>query len=236
MNVQANTDTGVTDTELVVRIVPRAIASALVIAAILFIAAWRLNWIMAWALVGIQVISFIVNSLVLDRELLDERTKSKEDTKPWDKALVAPRAIVGLVLLIVAGLDMRWGWTRPSLSLAIQIIGMGVFVLGQIMLSWAMGSNRFFSDIVRIQEERGHAVETRGPYRYVRHPGYVGGILYALGVPFMLGSLWALIPGGLSVLLLVIRTALEDKTLQEELEGYQEYTQQTRYRLLPGVW
>ena len=99
-----------------------------------------------------------------------------------------------------------------------------------------MTANAYFSKIVRIQDDRGHTVATGGPYRYVRHPGYTGTVLFELTTPFMLGSLWALIPGALAAILMIVRTALEDRTLQEELDGYKAYTEQTRYRLLPGVW
>jgi protein-S-isoprenylcysteine O-methyltransferase Ste14 len=99
-----------------------------------------------------------------------------------------------------------------------------------------MVANTFFSTTYRLQEDRGHAVASSGPYRVVRHPGYVGTIAFELATPIMLGSLWALMLGGLGALLIVVRTALEDRTLQEELPGYAEYTQRTRYRLLPKVW
>ena len=111
-----------------------------------------------------------------------------------------------------------------------------VFVLGMGLFDWAMLSNRFFSGTVRIQEDRGHTVVADGPYRVVRHPGYVGMIVMFVLPPLVLGSLWALIPAGLAALATVIRTALEDKTLQVELPGYAEYAQRTRYRLLPRVW
>jgi protein-S-isoprenylcysteine O-methyltransferase Ste14 len=101
---------------------------------------------------------------------------------------------------------------------------------------WATGVNAFFSQVVRIQSERGHTVISSGPYRYVRHPAYVGMILVVMGAPIMLGSWWALIPGVISAALTIIRTALEDKTLQAELPGYVEYSEHTRYRLMPGVW
>ena len=114
-----------------------------------------------------------------------------------------------------------------------QVVGID---LSPRMVEWATGSNAFFSLTVRIQKERSHAVATGGPYRFVRHPSYAGGILFELAAPIMLGSWWALIPGGLNAILFVIRTALEDKTLQAELDGYQEYAQRTRYRVLPGIW
>ena len=101
---------------------------------------------------------------------------------------------------------------------------------------WDTASNAYFSQIVRIQTDRGHKVATGGPYQYVRHPAYVGTILYELAVPVLLASWWALIPGGLNAILLVLRTALEDRTLQAELTGYADYARQVRYRLLPGIW
>jgi len=109
-------------------------------------------------------------------------------------------------------------------------------LLGYGLFMWAMASNAYFSEGVRIQSERGHAVASGGPYRFVRHPGYVGVIIAHLATPFLLGSLWALIPSALLAGLFVLRTHLEDKTLTAELDGYEAYTQETRFRLLPGIW
>jgi len=147
-------------------------------------------------------------------------------------------SIVGLATIakfMVAGLDVRFGWTTGT-SLPLQIACLAIAILAYALGVWATASNAFFSQIFRIQKERGHTVATGGPYRYVRHPGYVGTILSELAVPVMLGSWWALIPGGLSALLIVVRTALEDKALLDELDGYREYAERTRYRLLPGIW
>jgi protein-S-isoprenylcysteine O-methyltransferase Ste14 len=143
--------------------------------------------------------------------------------------------LVQLVRYIVAGLDQRHGWTG-SFPLAAQIAALMVCVLGYALVVWATASNAFFSQIVRIQFERGHTVATGGPYHYVRHPAYVGAILYELAVPILLASWWALIVSGLNAILLILRTALEDRTLQAELTGYDEYARQVRYRLLPGIW
>jgi protein-S-isoprenylcysteine O-methyltransferase Ste14 len=109
-------------------------------------------------------------------------------------------------------------------------------VLGYALFLWAMASNAFFAEGVRIQQERGHTVTTGGPYRYARHPGYVGAILSQAATPFLLGSAWAIIPAVASAALYVVRTYLEDQTLRQELPGYEAYAQRTRYRLLPGVW
>jgi protein-S-isoprenylcysteine O-methyltransferase Ste14 len=154
----------------------------------------------------------------------------------WDKLIGGLWAVMYfLLVLLVAGLDARFGWSRP-VALALQLAGTVASMLGFALFSWAMVSNAYFSTIVRIQKERGHAVCTTGPYRFVRHPGYVGAILQSLGLPLMLGSLWSLIPGGVAGLLIVARTVLEEWTLLDELDGYQEYARQVRYRLLPGLW
>jgi protein-S-isoprenylcysteine O-methyltransferase Ste14 len=131
-------------------------------------------------------------------------------------------------------LNFRFGWP-PEVAVWLQVAGFALYVLGWAIHLWAMAANRYFALVVRIQTDRGQTVATGGPYRYVRHPGYVGGILVSVAAALVLGSAWALIPGALGGLLLV-RTILEDRTLQRELDGYCEYAGRVRYRLLPGVW
>jgi protein-S-isoprenylcysteine O-methyltransferase Ste14 len=209
--------------------------------AILFLAAGRWNWVMGWVYVGILAGTAIISRILMactNPELITERAQSldREDVPGWDRAIVILLGICGpLAVWIVAGLDERFGWS-PEMPLALQVAAVAVVVLGYLLGAWAMVVNKFFSAVIRIQKERGHTVVTGGPYRYVRHPGYVGGIASCFAVPLLLGSLWALIPAGLTVIVVVIRTVLEDRTLREELPGYAEYAQQTRYRLLPGVW
>jgi protein-S-isoprenylcysteine O-methyltransferase Ste14 len=135
----------------------------------------------------------------------------------------------------VAGLDVRFGWS-PPMSLALHLVGVLGFVLGWALVLWATASNAFFSTTVRIQQERGHTLQTGGPYQFVRHPGYAGGIIYQLATPLLLGSWWAFMPMLLSVPLYVARTTLEDRLLHDELDGYPAYARQVRFRLLPGVW
>jgi protein-S-isoprenylcysteine O-methyltransferase Ste14 len=213
----------------------QVVIQTLLIAAILFIASGRLDWGWAWAYLGVGVGILVINASVLPPELIAERGQIKEDTKRWDKLLGASIAIPTLGTVIVAGLDKRFEWS-PQLALAIQVIALVFYALAQGLFTWAMASNKFFSGTVRIQEERGHTVATGGPYQYVRHPGYVGYITSWIATSLALGSLWALIPAGLVMGLMVVRTALEDRTLLEELDGYQDYTARVRYRLLPGVW
>jgi protein-S-isoprenylcysteine O-methyltransferase Ste14 len=222
----------------VVRWLIREVIGVLFVAATLFIPAGRWNWVWGWALVGLYAVWVSANALILiprSPELLAERAQRKKGIKDWDTALMSIVGILALCKHIVAGLDVRYGWT-VGIPLWIQIVTLAIAALGYALGTWAMAANAFFSMMVRIQEDRGHTVVTGGPYQFVRHPGYVGTIAFELATPIMLGSLWALIAGVLAALLLVVRTALEDRTLSKELEGYTEYVQQTRYRLLPGVW
>ena len=167
-----------------------------------------------------------------------ERGTSMEsgDAMLWDRAIVLLGALLlPTVSLIVAGLDHRFGWTAV-LPTGVHLSGLVMLAAGYALGAWAMAVNRFFSAVVRIQKERGHAVVTRGPYRLVRHPSYAGGLLATIGIPLLLNSWWALIPASVVVALTIARTALEDRTLQNELPGYSEYAQRTRYRLVPGMW
>ena len=207
----------------------------LIIALILFMCAGRLDWGWAWAYLATSLGILAVNAAILPPELIAERSRVGENAKRWDKVLSGLNLFPVLGALIVAGLDERLGWS-PSLALGIHLGGLAVFALGQGLFSWAMASNKFFSTLVRIQQDRGHRVAASGPYRYVRHPGYAGFIAYSVAGPLALGSLWALIPAGITVVLFVIRTVLEDRTLQEELEGYRGYAGVVRHRLIPGVW
>ena len=164
-----------------------------------------------------------------------ERLAPPKGAKTWDRAILSIFRLTTLVRYILAGLDQRYGWTG-GFPLAVQIAALMVCVLSYALLAWAMVSNPFFSQIVRIQSDRGHAVVADGPYRYVRHPAYVGMIVFEPAMSTLLASWWALIASGLCVILLILRTALEDRTLQAELTGYVDYARQVRYRLLPGIW
>jgi protein-S-isoprenylcysteine O-methyltransferase Ste14 len=207
----------------------------LVLAAILFFSSGSLNWIWAWAYLGMSFGILAINAVILPAELIAERGQPGENVKGWDRLLATLMGLPTLAVPIVAGLDERFRWS-PQLAPLIHLTGLSLFALGQGLFSWAMASNPYFSTAVRIQMDRGHTVATSGPYRYVRHPGYAGFALSSLGTSLGLGSLWAIIPAGVVVCLLVVRTALEDRTLQGELPGYRDYAQRVRYRLFPGIW
>jgi len=212
----------------------------LILAAILFLSSGRLNWWSAWVYLGIFVLGVVVNSFVLLRtnpELIAERARQfTPETKKWDRILATLWGLMsGIVSLILAGLDKRFGWS-PQIPLTVQLIAMLFYMFGSAFAAWALLSNPFFAGTVRVQTERGHAVATAGPYRIVRHPGYAGWMLSNLAAVIMLGSIWALLPAVIAVVALAARTALEDRTLRDELTGYEEYTRMVRYRLVPGVW
>jgi protein-S-isoprenylcysteine O-methyltransferase Ste14 len=219
-------------------IVQRAIQlgiTLLIIMASLFLSAGRLDWVMAWVYIGLYVGGIAINALLIDRELIAERSEIGQGTKNWDK----PLASLSMLLftpgaLIVAGLDQRFGWSQ--LAPVVQFVALAGVVLGNVLISWAMVSNKFFATTVRIQKDRGHTVISTGPYRFVRHPGYLALSISGLATPLLLGSWWALLPSLLGICALTARTALEDRTLREELAGYQEYAKKVRYRLLPGIW
>jgi protein-S-isoprenylcysteine O-methyltransferase Ste14 len=210
----------------------------LIVAVILFAASGHLGWVWAWVYVGVGAAILIVNALVIlptTPELAAERSRVAENTQGWDRVAVVLIFISGAGIFLVAGLDERLGWSH-QFATAIHILALVAVILAQALFTWAMASNRFFAKTVRIQEERAHAVASGGPYRFVRHPGYIANIVTMFAVSLLLGSLWALIPAALSALAFVVRTALEDKMLQQELDGYADYARQVRYRLLPGIW
>jgi protein-S-isoprenylcysteine O-methyltransferase Ste14 len=215
------------------------IAAFLIVQAVLlFGGAGTLDWLWAWVYFGISLATVAINGAIMLRtspETIAERGRPRE-VHSWDKVVSGiGGAAMYLVLPLVAGLDARFGWT-PPLGMAWHGAGALVLTAGYGLTAWAMISNAYFSTAVRIQTERGHAVCRSGPYRYVRHPGYVGMTLQSLGTCFLLGSFWALLPALVAAAAMGFRTAWEDRMLQAELPGYQEYAQEVRYRLIPGIW
>ncbi len=218
----------------------RFIIFMLIMPLILFSAAGTLRWVMGWVFVITSFVFTLVSRILVLRQspgLLRERARSVDagDIKSWDKVLFLGVLVGPILVLGVAGLDERFSWS-PQIQLPFQLTGVAVLLLGYVISTWAFTVNRFFSAVVRIQKDRNHVVVTTGPYKFLRHPGYAGGILTSIATPIMLGSLWALLPVGFVVCMYVVRTFLEDRTLQEELDGYKEYVQKVRFRLLPGLW
>ena len=159
----------------------------------------------------------------------------KKGTKPWDKLWFVFFTQAFIAIYVVAGFDtVRYEWS--TMPLWLWLPGLAIWLPGNALFTWAMGVNPFFEKTVRIQTERGHHVIDTGPYRFVRHPGYLGFFGWCLSTPLLLGSWWSLLPALLSIAALAIRTLLEDRTLHEELTGYRDYASRVRYRLIPESW
>jgi protein-S-isoprenylcysteine O-methyltransferase Ste14 len=201
-----------------------------------FLCAGRLDYWQGWVYNGSNIVFLILSYLLLPRELVEERLDPKEGMKKWDKIFYMISTPVYLATLIICVLDGgRFDW-KPRISIPVIIIGIVLYITGQAIILWAKSSNRFFSSVVRIQTDRGQTVCKEGPYRFVRHPGYMGGLIYAIVSPLVLNSFWGLFPTIISIVITILRTSLEDETLQKELPGYLEYTKEVKYRLLPGIW
>lgn len=198
------------------------------------------NWWEAWAYALTCILGFAISRALAVRrhpDILAERAQSMQhkDAIAWDKVLAPLVGLGGGLIPLVAGLDGRFGWS-PAFSLPVKLLALVVILTSYALGAYALIANRFFSGTVRIQFERGHQVVSSGPYRWVRHPGYVGALLTFLATPVFLDALWAFLPSVLLSVALIIRTGLEDRTLQEQLAGYRDYARRVRYRLLPGVW
>ena len=205
---------------------------------VLFLSAGTIRWPAAWVYFGISLTSVIVNAFFMLRtspETVAERGQAK-GWQNWDKLVSGLWAMMQyLALPLVAGLDVRFHWSG-EVGLAWHGMGAAIYCISLAGSGWSMVTNAYFSTAARIQADRGQQVCKTGPYRLIRHPGYSSFILQSLGMAILLGSWWALIPAIVAMGLMVTRTAFEDRMLQSDLLGYREYTQQVKFRLLPGVW
>jgi protein-S-isoprenylcysteine O-methyltransferase Ste14 len=225
---------------IVTRYLVRETMGTVIAGVALFWSAGTIAWPMGWIVFGIYVawVAGMATVLIkLEPELIAERLGPKKGGKSWDVVALMVLGLANLARLIVAGLDFRYGWTPAgTFSLPVMLVAAAFSAAGYGFMVWATASNAFFSQQVRLQEERGQKVATGGPYRFVRHPGYAGSLVFEALSPIALGSLWAFIPSLVGAVTLVVRTALEDKALHAELPGYPEYAAKTRYRLVPGIW
>jgi len=222
----------------IARVAIRIVAFLALLAGLLFLPAGRWDWPEAWtflAAYGSFLVMYAIWGLWKDPDQLKERSRVAPNVKAWDKVILTAYTICLVLTFVIAGLDagrFHWSSVGPStraLAWAGQALAGGV-------IFWALATNTFLSRMARIQDDRGHVVITAGPYRYARHPMYLGIIVLFVCVPLALGSLWALLPGVGIGLLFVIRTAREDGMLRAELAGYEAYSQRVRYRLCPGIW
>lgn len=219
----------------------RLVLAYLLMPLILLVCGGDLGWWQAWGYALLVVAAGPVGRIWAERRhpgLMAERQNMEkvQSAKAWDKLLAPLMALsLSFPLVIVAGLDHRFDWS-PAFPTWLAVPGFILIALGYAFAAWALAENRFFSSVVRIQVDRGQVVCDTGPYRFVRHPGYAGNLLALSGMVLALGSMWLLIPAAVALIIAVIRTALEDRTLHEELPGYRAYAQRVCYRLIPGIY
>ncbi len=214
--------------------IARWLISAAITVAVFYLLAgrWDLPWL--WATAALGSLLTLGMTLTIDPDLARERRRPGPGGLDRVTRLAMAASVAAQVS--VACLDIgRFHWS-DTVPLAAHVLGLAVFGLGFGLLSWAVVVNRFFSSVVRIQTDRGHAIITQGPYRYVRHPGYLGMLLGYPVIALAVGSWWALVPSALCVLVVLRRLRIEDAYLQEHLAGYREYATRVPYRLVPGVW
>jgi protein-S-isoprenylcysteine O-methyltransferase Ste14 len=233
-NAEKRTDSQTTMTKVIVGL---TVAAIVVVAGLVFVLARRLGWTLGWIYVGMVVATLTINLACLLRwnpELIRRRMRVSKFTKTWDRGWAVLFGLAVIAIYVAAVMEAR---DRVSSAPGTAwLLGLVIFIPGWALAIWSMVVNPFFEKTVRIQTDQGHRVIDTGPYAYMRHPGYVGFSGWMLSTPLLLASTWAFVPALITVALLVIRTALEDRTLHEELPGYAEYASRVRFRLIPGIW
>ena len=220
------------------RIVVQGFFDPIALMGILLLAAGRWDYWQGWFYMGLTMAALVINLIALRKhpEVIRERLDPGKGQKTWDKVYFAVTTPLFFITMLIGGLDAgRFSWSS-AFSPWVYVASALVYIAGQGIFIWAKYVNRFFSSVVRIQADRGQEVIQEGPYRFIRHPGYIGGALYTIMTPILLGTLWGLIPQGIFILFMIVRTKLEDDTLKKELPGYAEYAKKVKYRLIPGIW
>lgn len=216
----------------------KQVLGALVFFSAIFISAGHVYYWQGiiYVVIGLIMLALNYTALSLDDDLIKERSKPGEGVKKWDKLILGLSFLATIGMYLVAGLDSgRYHWS-PPFHYSLYISGIILTVSGQLLFLFAQKQNKFFSSTVRIQTDRGHKVCDKGLYRIVRHPAYMGSLIQAIGFPLMFGSLWSFLPVSVSIILLILRTQMEDSTLKLELIGYSEYAQKTKFKLIPFLW
>ena len=195
------------------------------------------TWINIWIYFALATLTSMLVYIFVVRvnpSLYNERGNLRENTKKWDLIWIRVYSLISYSSIIITGLDKRNNWS--SLGNEWIIPGGILIILSGVLATWAMAENNYFSSVVRIQDDRGQTVVTSGPYQYIRHPGYLGAILYYIGTPMMLDSWISFFPVIIIIVGFILRIRFEERTLKEELYGYERYSQKVEYRLIPGIW
>jgi len=221
-----------------VKLLLKGFVTNFVFSSILFFCAGRLNYTQGWIFLSINILTTVMNYFTIHKnsELINERSKPGEGIKYWDKLLLGLSALTYVIIIVLAGLDSGRFQQTADFNWKISISGVILTLTGQIIFLAARSQNKFFSSVVRIQKDRGHFVCDTGIYKIVRHPGYLGMIISLTGLPLITTSAWSIFPTLIAIILLLIRTSLEDKSLINELDGYAEYANKTLYKLIPFLW
>jgi protein-S-isoprenylcysteine O-methyltransferase Ste14 len=222
------------------RVVVQLLFFVVVVPFLPMLISWRWDWWEAWVYAIICILGFALSRVLAARQhpdLLAERARfmRTENAESWDRLLAPLVGLGGALIPLVAGLNALFDGSS-TFSLPVKIVSLVIILAGFALGSYALIKNRYFSGMVRIQADRGHQVVSSGPYRWIRHPGYAGALLTYVATPVFLDTPWAFLPVVFLSIVLVIRTELEDRTLQDRLEGYCDYARRVRYRLLPRVW
>ncbi len=216
----------------------KTVITSLIFPVILFLSAWKIDYFQGYVFLLTNLFTALMNFWTIknDTELMSERSKVGKDSKSWDKLILGFSGMTYLISVVIAGLDSgRFQWS-PDFHWIIYLIGVVLMIIGQVIFLTARKENKYYSSVVRIQMDRGHTVCDTGIYKFVRHPGYFGMTISLAALPLLTGSIWSSIPIIIAIILLFIRTYLEDETLKKELTGYSDYAQRTRQRLIPKVW
>lgn len=224
--------------KLGIKLVLKSISIFIFFIIITFIIAGRLNYWQGWVFNVLNIFFIVVTYIVLiDRkDLIKERLKPGKGMKSWDKIYFAVSTPFFFIMFIISILDAGRFYWNPTVPFIIIFLAIIIYSIGQLIVIWAKKTNKFFSSVVRIQSDRKHKVCSDGPYRYVRHPGYLGGLIFTIATPFVLGSFWGLIPALITIIFMFGRTYMEDKTLKKELVGYKDYSKKVKYRIIPFIW
>jgi protein-S-isoprenylcysteine O-methyltransferase Ste14 len=221
-----------------IKLVLKSISILLFFLVITFIIAGRLDYWQGWVFNGLNFFFIFITYIVLiDRkDLIRERLKPGKGMKTWDRIYYAISTPLFFVMFIISILDAGRFYWKPTIPLVIILLSIILYSVGQIIVIWAKKTNKFFSSVVRIQLDRKQTVCSSGPYKFIRHPGYLGGIIFTIVTPFLLGSFWGLIPAIITIVIVMMRTYLEDETLKKELTGYIDYSKKVKYRIIPFIW
>ncbi len=221
-----------------VRAVVASFIGVALMASVIFLAGGKLLFPQAILYISLAILGTVLTHILAPAgsTIAAKRAETARKGEPWDRRIMGIFFLVNLLMFVLAGLDAgRFGWSMP-MGIEWLVLGAGLMIGGQVLFALARRANTFFAATVQIETEGNHVVCKTGPYRMVRHPGYLGMAISVIGFPLVMGSLWSFIPVGLLVFLLLVRTTWEDAFLMEKLPGYKAYAEEIKYKIIPRVY